>query len=103
MKIIGLTGGIGSGKSTVAQFLAELGAVVLDVDKVGHEALEPGNYYVRVKAMDGASNESGWSAPIVFTAGTFPGWLSLWLLIVLVVIVIAVIGGIIFMALAPRV
>ncbi len=43
MKIIGLTGGIGSGKSTVVQFLAELGAVVLDVDKVGHEALGPGS------------------------------------------------------------
>ncbi len=41
MKVIGLTGGIGSGKSTVAQFLAELGAVVLDMDKVGHEALKP--------------------------------------------------------------
>lgn len=43
MKVIGLTGGIGSGKSTVAQFLVELGAVVLDVDKLGHEALKPGN------------------------------------------------------------
>ena len=42
MKVIGLTGGIGSGKSTVAQFLAELGAVVVDLDKVGHEALKPG-------------------------------------------------------------
>ena len=42
MKIIGLTGGIGSGKSTVSQFLAELGAVILDADKVGHEALNPG-------------------------------------------------------------
>ena len=42
MKIIGLTGGIGSGKSTVSQFLAELGAVVLDMDKTGHEALQPG-------------------------------------------------------------
>jgi dephospho-CoA kinase len=40
MKVIGLTGGTGSGKSTVAQFLAELGATVLDVDKVGHEALK---------------------------------------------------------------
>jgi len=40
MKIIGLTGGIGSGKSTVAGFLAELGAVVLDADKIGHEVLE---------------------------------------------------------------
>ena len=41
MKLIGLTGGIGSGKSTVSQFLAELGAVILDADKVGHEALKP--------------------------------------------------------------
>ena len=41
MKIIGLTGGIGSGKSTVSQFLAELGAVILDADKVGHEAFKP--------------------------------------------------------------
>ena len=39
MKVIGLTGGIGSGKSTVSQYLAELGAVVIDADKVGHEAL----------------------------------------------------------------
>ena len=41
MKVIGLTGGIGSGKSTVSRFLAELGAVILDADKVGHEALKP--------------------------------------------------------------
>ena len=41
MKVIGLTGGIGSGKSTVSQFLAELGAVILDTDKVGHEAYKP--------------------------------------------------------------
>ena len=40
-KVIGLTGGIGSGKSTVSQFLAELGAVILDADKVGHEAFRP--------------------------------------------------------------
>jgi len=41
MKVIGLTGGIGSGKSTVAGFLAELGATIIDVDKVWHEALKP--------------------------------------------------------------
>ena len=40
MKIIGLTGGIGSGKSTVSRFLAELGAVIIDADKVGHQVLE---------------------------------------------------------------
>jgi len=41
MKVIGLTGGIGSGKSTVSGFLAELGAVIIDVDRVWHEALKP--------------------------------------------------------------
>lgn len=42
MKVIGLTGGIGSGKSTVSQFLAELGTVIIDADKIGHEVLNPG-------------------------------------------------------------
>jgi dephospho-CoA kinase len=42
MKIIGLTGGIGSGKSTAAQFLAELGAEVIDLDEAGHEVLKKG-------------------------------------------------------------
>ena len=41
MKVIGLTGGISSGKSTVSQFLAELGAVIIDADKIGHEVLKP--------------------------------------------------------------
>ena len=41
MKVIGLTGGIGSGKSTVSQFLRELGAVLIDADQVGHEAYQP--------------------------------------------------------------
>lgn len=41
MKVIGLTGGIGSGKSTVASFLKELGAVIIDADKLWHEALKP--------------------------------------------------------------
>ena len=40
MKVIGLTGGIGSGKSTTAQFLAEMGARVIDLDKLGHDALK---------------------------------------------------------------
>ena len=41
MKVIGLTGGIGSGKSTVSQLLAELGAVILNADEIGHEAFTP--------------------------------------------------------------
>ncbi|TET73797.1 MAG: dephospho-CoA kinase [Dehalococcoidia bacterium] len=41
MIVIGLTGGIASGKSTVSQMLSELGATVIDADKVGHEAFRP--------------------------------------------------------------
>jgi dephospho-CoA kinase len=40
--LVGLTGGIGSGKSTVARMLAERGAVVLDSDALAREAVEPG-------------------------------------------------------------
>jgi dephospho-CoA kinase len=39
---IGLTGGIGSGKSTVAARLAELGAVVIDADELAREVVAPG-------------------------------------------------------------
>lgn len=39
---IGLTGGIASGKTTVSAMLTELGAHVIDADKVGHQAYEPG-------------------------------------------------------------
>jgi dephospho-CoA kinase len=42
VKIIGLAGGIGSGKSTAARLLADLGAVVIDLDKTGNEALKKG-------------------------------------------------------------
>jgi dephospho-CoA kinase len=41
MKVIGLTGGIGSGKSTVSKYLQELGAVLIDADQVGHAAYQP--------------------------------------------------------------
>lgn len=41
--VIGLTGGIASGKSVVSQMLAEQGALVIDADKVGHEAYARGS------------------------------------------------------------
>lgn len=40
--LVGLTGGIGSGKSTVAALLAERGAVVVDADAVARAVVEPG-------------------------------------------------------------
>jgi len=42
MLTIGLTGGIGSGKTTVTKILAELGAPIIDADKVGHAIYAPG-------------------------------------------------------------
>lgn len=43
MDVVGLTGGIAAGKSTVAGRLAELGAVVIDADRLAREAVEPGS------------------------------------------------------------
>src|ERR1700677_4841866 len=45
---VGLTGGLGSGKSTVAGIFAELGAAVIGADQLGRELMEPG------KPLDGA-------------------------------------------------
>lgn len=42
MLLVGLTGGIGSGKSTVARMLERHGAVVFDADVLAREAVEPG-------------------------------------------------------------
>jgi dephospho-CoA kinase len=39
---IGLTGGIGSGKSTVSALLAARGAVIVDADRIAREVVEPG-------------------------------------------------------------
>ena len=41
MFTIGLTGGMASGKSTAARYLGELGAYVIDADRLGHRAYEP--------------------------------------------------------------
>ncbi|MCP1388567.1 dephospho-CoA kinase [Corynebacterium sp. TA-R-1] len=43
MKRIGLTGGIGSGKSTVARMLADAGFPVVDADKIARQIMEPGS------------------------------------------------------------
>ena len=54
MKLIGLTGGAGSGKSTVAAMLRELGAEVVDADEATHAVYEPGS-----PGFDGVVREFG--------------------------------------------
>lgn len=42
MLLVGLTGGIASGKSTVSRLLADRGAVIVDADEIARRAVEPG-------------------------------------------------------------
>jgi dephospho-CoA kinase len=71
---IGLTGGIGSGKSTVAAMLAQLGAVVIDTDAISRELTAPGgaalpaiaaHFGVEAIAADGALDRA-WMRQRVF-------------------------------------
>lgn len=75
MKLVGLTGGIGSGKSTIARRLAEHGAYIIDADQVAREVVEPGtpalaeitaHFGVIVLSADGSLNR-GALGDIVFT------------------------------------
>jgi len=42
MRIIGITGGIGSGKTTASEFLKSRGFHVIDADRIGHDIMQPG-------------------------------------------------------------
>lgn len=54
MTVIGLTGGIASGKSTAAAWLKDFGAFVIDADRLGHRVYEPGT-----PGFEGVVNEFG--------------------------------------------
>ena len=43
VRVVGLTGGIATGKSSVARFLMERGAVVIDADELSRLAVQPGS------------------------------------------------------------
>lgn len=53
--IIGLTGGISSGKSTVSSYLSELGAAVIDSDKIAHNVLKDPFAYNSIISKFGSS------------------------------------------------
>jgi dephospho-CoA kinase len=74
MLTIGLTGGIGSGKSTVSKMLAELSAPILDADKIAHTTYAPGGsayeevvaaFSDKILAADGSVDRTK-LGPIVF-------------------------------------
>ena len=55
MKVVGLCGGIGAGKSTVASLLADRGATVIDVDGIGRQVLTTDNVREAVVAEFGVA------------------------------------------------
>jgi dephospho-CoA kinase len=74
MLLVGLTGGIGSGKSTVARLLAERGAVVVDADAITRSLQQPGTpvfeamverFGAGIVAVDGSLDRAAMAA-IVF-------------------------------------
>jgi dephospho-CoA kinase len=77
MILVGLTGGIGSGKSTVSELLAAKGAVIVDADAIVREVQEPGRPVLAaiaerfgpgVLTADGALDRAGLAA-LVFNDG----------------------------------
>ena len=79
MMVIGIVGGIASGKSAVAEMFRQLGAAVVHADQIGHEVLaDPQTrrrlrrrWGERVFGTDGAVNRAA-IASIVFANGTGP-------------------------------
>lgn len=61
MLTLGLVGGIASGKSQVADYLRDLGAIVLDADRAGHEVLRDPAVVAKIK--------SRWGDKVLDTAG----------------------------------
>jgi dephospho-CoA kinase len=84
MLTIGVTGGIGSGKSTVTKFLDELGAPIIDADKVGHAIYAPDGpaygdviaaFGPGILASDGTIDRKK-LGPIVFADANALKWLN---------------------------
>ncbi|MCK4607952.1 MAG: dephospho-CoA kinase [Gammaproteobacteria bacterium] len=82
--IIGLTGGIGSGKSTVANYFAGLGITIIDADKIAHELTQPNSaalakivkhFGAEVLADNGALNRA-YLRQLIFQDNKAKEWLE---------------------------
>ena len=71
---VGLTGGVASGKSTVAAMLEELGAVVIDADALAREVVAKGT--PGLEASSRSSVRSCWPPTVSWTGPRWAGWSS---------------------------
>ena len=71
--VLGLTGGIATGKSHLSRTLAELGAVIVDADRISHGVTARGGAALRGSGMNSAKSMYGMES---WTAGPSARWYS---------------------------
>jgi hypothetical protein len=83
---------IGTSADFAQVLISKTGLTEVTYILTGAEALDYGTYYWRVKAIDGAQNDSGWTTAYSFKSGFLP----LWAFIVIVALIVVLIGVLVF-------
>jgi len=83
---------IGTTPAFAQVLISKTGLTDASYGLTGAEALGYGSYYWRVRAVDGAKNDSGWTTPYSFKSGLLP----LWAVIAIAAAIAALIGALVF-------
>jgi len=83
---------IGTSADFAQVLISKVGLSEASYTLTGAEALSYGTYYWRVKAVDGAQNDSGWTSAYSFKSGLLP----LWAFIAIVALIVVLIGALVF-------
>jgi len=83
---------IGTSADFAQVLISKTGLTEVTYTLTGAEALSYGTYYWRVKAIDGAQNDSGWTTAYSFKSALLP----LWAFIVIVTLIVVLIGALVF-------
>ncbi len=83
---------VGTSADFAQVLISKTGLTEVTYTLAGAEALDYGTYYWRVKAIDGAQNDSGWTTAYSFKSALLP----LWAFIVIVALIVVLIGALVF-------
>ena len=89
---------IGTSADFAQVLISKTGLTEASYTLTGAEALSYGTYYWRVKAVDGAQNDSGWTGAYSFKSGLLP----LWAFIAIVALIVVLIGALVFVFVIRR-